>query len=136
MRTNDHGPLQIICVTNDHDRYKLSVSQMTTDRYRLSVSQMTTDRYRLSVSQMTTDRYRLSVSQIITDIFYAYREDRPRDTADPATLFGTNSEINQKAPPHRVGSLRSKRPLPTGHFATNEIRPTPIPMRLFPYEGK
>jgi len=63
-------------------------------------------------------------------------EDRPLDTADPATLFGTNSEINQKAPPHRVGSLRSKRPLPTGHFATNEIRPTPIPMRLFPYEGK
>ncbi|XP_071178751.1 uncharacterized protein [Mytilus edulis] len=62
-------------------------------------------------------------------------EDLPLDTADPGTIFGINNELNQKAPPHRTGNLRSQRPLPTQHFASNAIKASPVPMILYPYEA-
>lgn len=64
-------------------------------------------------------------------------EDFVLDTADPRAIFGTNSELSMKATPQRAGNLRSRGALPTGHFITNEIKSKdPIPLRLFPYEGK
>lgn len=62
-------------------------------------------------------------------------EDRPLSMTNPADIFGTNSELNQKSRPHRTGNLRSRGALPTHHFARNEIIEHPVPMILFPYEG-
>ena len=64
-------------------------------------------------------------------------EDHVLDHADPRAIFGTSSEIGVKATPVRVGSLRSKTPLPTHHFASNMLKSLDRanPMRVFPYEG-
>ena len=63
-------------------------------------------------------------------------EDHPLDTADPIALFGSTDIVGRKASPKRVGNLRQRGPIPTGHFAINEIKAQePRPMILFPYEG-
>ncbi|XP_050419050.2 uncharacterized protein LOC126832341 [Patella vulgata] len=62
-------------------------------------------------------------------------EDKPLDTTDPITIFGANNELEGRAKPTRTGNLRRSRALPTGHFATNHIKPNSIPLRLFPYEA-
>ena len=64
-------------------------------------------------------------------------EDHVLDHADPRAIFGTSSEIGVKATPVRVGSLRSRTPLPTHHFASNMLKSldSASPMGVFPYEG-
>lgn len=64
-------------------------------------------------------------------------EEHPLDSADPGSIFGRTMEVGSKAAPHRTGNLRQRGPIPTHHFAANEIKSAePIPMRLFPYEGR
>ncbi|XP_048238379.1 uncharacterized protein LOC124110988 [Haliotis rufescens] len=62
-------------------------------------------------------------------------EDHPLDSANPASIFGSNNELTAKSKPTRVGNLRSKAAIPTHHFATNQIKQHTVPVRLFPYEG-
>lgn len=63
-------------------------------------------------------------------------EEHPLDFTDPGVIFGRTTEVGNKAAPHRVGNLRQRGPIPTHHFASNEIKSAaPVPMRLFPYEG-
>ncbi|ESP04325.1 hypothetical protein LOTGIDRAFT_237425 [Lottia gigantea] len=62
-------------------------------------------------------------------------DEHPLDSTDPISIFGANNEISGHAKPVRVGNLRQSRPLPTGHFVTNQIKGTPVPMRLFPFEA-
>ncbi|XP_035668282.1 uncharacterized protein LOC118410611 [Branchiostoma floridae] len=63
-------------------------------------------------------------------------EDRTFSTEDVSGIFGVNRILQTEAPPQRVGTMRDQGPLPTGHFATNQIKPHTAPMRLFPYSGK
>nr|KAG5713536.1 hypothetical protein BaRGS_024584 [Batillaria attramentaria] len=64
-------------------------------------------------------------------------EDHVLDTTDPRALFGTNSEIGDKARPVRVGSLRQHGPIPTHHFAASVLKSMDRvePIRVFPYEA-
>ncbi|XP_066271208.1 uncharacterized protein [Branchiostoma lanceolatum] len=62
-------------------------------------------------------------------------EDQTFSTADVSGIFGVNRILATEAPPQRVGTLRDQGPLPTGHFATNQIKPHTAPMRLFPYSA-
>ncbi|KAI8483574.1 hypothetical protein Bbelb_386670 [Branchiostoma belcheri] len=62
-------------------------------------------------------------------------EDMPFSTTDVSGIFGVNRILETEAPPQRVGTLRDQGPLPTGHFATNQIKPHTAPMRLFPYSA-
>lgn len=65
-------------------------------------------------------------------------EDHVLDHADPKAIFGTSSEIGDKARPVRVGNLRSGAPIPSHHFASNMFKSMDRmdPMRLFLYEGQ
>ena len=65
-------------------------------------------------------------------------EDHVLDSADPRAIFGTSTEIGQRATPVRVGNLRSHGPIPTHHFASNALKVLEgaPPLRIFPYEGE
>ena len=65
-------------------------------------------------------------------------EDHVLDHANPKAIFGTTTEIGNKATPVRVGSLRSRAPIPSHHFASNALKTSDgmDPLRLFPYEGQ
>ncbi|OWF42274.1 Endo-1,3(4)-beta-glucanase 1 [Mizuhopecten yessoensis] len=62
-------------------------------------------------------------------------QEHPFSQSNPGDVFGTSSEIGNKARPTKVENLRSKGAIPTGHFMTNVIKDHPVPLRLFPYEA-
>ncbi|XP_060068686.1 uncharacterized protein LOC132548810 [Ylistrum balloti] len=62
-------------------------------------------------------------------------QQHPFSQSNPGDVFGTSSEIGNKARPTKMGNLRSKGAIPTGHFMTNVIKDHPVPLRLFPYEA-
>lgn len=64
-------------------------------------------------------------------------QDNVLDNSNPGVIFGETGEVGIKATPQRVGNLRQKTPLPTGHFATNFIKLKDVwPVILLPYECK
>jgi len=59
----------------------------------------------------------------------------PFSTENPTTWFEANNELQDVAPPSRIGSWRSQAAIPTQHFAINQCKPGAAPMRLMPYEA-
>ncbi|KAH3888810.1 hypothetical protein DPMN_012848 [Dreissena polymorpha] len=61
-------------------------------------------------------------------------ESQVLDEFDPLQVYSANHEIAQHQPPRRVPDvLRAKKPIPTHHFVTSQLKAHPEPMVLWPY---
>lgn len=62
--------------------------------------------------------------------------DQPLSTTDPGQTWGYNSELQDAAPPYRVGAWAQDRAIPTHHFVNNQATNNMVSIQQFPYVGK
>ena len=63
--------------------------------------------------------------------------DQVLSTTDPMSIFPENRELEDVAPPRRIGSFRQSKAYPTHSFATNQAKAGgEPPIKTEPYTGK
>lgn len=55
---------------------------------------------------------------------------------NPADSWGEVNDLEENAPPKRIGWDTTMRAIPTQHFATNQATNNMVGIQLFPYVGK
>ena len=63
-------------------------------------------------------------------------QDQVLSTANPGDDWGSTDELQNIAPPKRVGDWGSQFARPTGHFATNQATNNMVAIQQFPYAGE